>query len=153
MAALQELADKIAPTARINHHNHMLAPLDYDELRAMTTTDAYQVINARRFYRSIEQRMAEWRRLVWRLNRDAQAAERKAAQPWHEIERRVRQEIAERHPRHYAAVRRALAPFGTRPGAVDLDRKRFTQTVRNELKQLVATALDNGNWTQLLDET
>jgi hypothetical protein len=105
------------------------------------------------FYRSLEQRMAEWRRLVWRLNRDAQAAERKATQPWSDVERRVRQEIAQRHPRHYAAVRRALAPFGTRPGAVDLDRKRFTQTVRNELKQMVAAALDNGYWIQLLDET
>jgi hypothetical protein len=57
-------------------------------------------------------------------------------------------EIAERHPRQYAAVRRALAPFGTRPGAVDLDRKRFTRSVRSELKQLVAAALDDGNWIQ-----
>jgi hypothetical protein len=153
MAALQELADKIAPTARIKHQNLMLAPLDYDELWAMSTTDAYEVINARRFYRSIEQRMAEWRRLVWRLKRDAQAAERKAAQPWRDIERRVRQEIAEHHPRQYAAVRRALARFGTRPGAADLDPKRFTWPVRNELKQIVTTALDNGTWTQLLAET
>ncbi|MEO3753622.1 hypothetical protein [Streptomyces sp. B6B3] len=153
MAALQELADKTTPTARVDDRNLMLAPLDYHELSVMAAPDVYRIIRARRFYRGVEQRMAEWRHLVQRLIRDAQAAEQRAAQPWSDIEQRVRQHIAERHPRQYAAVRRALAPFGTYPGAADLDPDRFTRKVRGELKHMLMTALDDGTWKQLLLET
>jgi len=150
MAALQDLADMTAPRAGLDERNLQLAPVDFDALWAMTSENARCVLNARRFYRGVEQRMVEWRKVVRRRAREAARAEEEAKRPWEQVQREVRQDLAERHPRQYEALRRALDPFGVRPGSVELDRRRFTEEARRELKRMMLAALADGTWKNLL---
>ena len=152
-AALQDLMEIAAPEAGGVEENKELRPLDYDALHALPSDAAFQILNTRRFYRGCEQRMAEWRRVVKRLERDVKAREYEAQAPLREVREDVLSELVTRHSKQHAALCRALEPFLIAPGSDQIDPQKLSKgsALRSELKQLLLSALADGTWPRLLN--
>lgn len=152
MAALQELEAMTLPLAwaENNSESMTLGRLDVAKLAALPSEEAYKVLRARRFCRALYQRIAEWKRIVRRMARDVAALEEAIARPWYDVEQQVRQELVDKFPEQYSAMRRALDPFGVRPGSNQLDVKKFDNKLRGKVKQIMLDALADGSWVRLL---
>ncbi|MFE3739783.1 hypothetical protein [Streptomyces sp. NPDC059134] len=94
---------------------------DLGDVTGLTGQEVYTLLNSRRFYVALHYRLTELARIVRRLTEDCRARQERLRAPWYAVEVEVRAELARRHPREYAWIRRQMEPFGTPVGSRALD--------------------------------
>lgn len=152
MAALQDLQE--ATWSHMETEVGMtgnLPPLDYRCLAALRPVEVDAIMRRRLFYRSVVQRMDEWRRVRRHLVREASDCRREMDRPWAEALDLITDEIPDAHPQEYAAVRKALDPFGWPTPGSDQLHPSFKGT-RGAFSQTVKEALRHGTWIRLLGD-
>jgi hypothetical protein len=113
----------------------------------MKPADAMKVINNRRFFVAVQQRLAEHERTVRRLVKEVERQTAKRHEPWADIEPQVRAELTRRHPGEYHFVRRSLDPYGVEFAGRALDpRWRHDSRRWGEVRLTVMSALADGTW-------